>query len=459
MPRILSVRELTGAVRDILRTEFPFVWVRGELSNFRQVAGHIYFSLKDETSLLHVVWFSSSRERINRGIDPLTGEIVDEQPPLANGMEVLCAGHLDVYGMRGEYQLRAELVQPQGVGQLQFLFEELKQKLLRQGLFEVQKKKSLPKNPERVAVVTAPGSAALRDFLKLAHERGFGGEVRIYPTLVQGKAAPAQICSALQQVETDGWAQAIALVRGGGSLEDLWAFNDESVVRQIADCKVPIVSGIGHEIDTSLADLAADVRSATPTHAAQLLWSEREPFVQLLDDLYFRLQRRIEQYLEYKRQEYVRFFQALQWFSPQKKIERTEEKCRQLQLDLQRFAFRFLAEKQDRLPDLYRRLRRAVRFECDSSDSVLESVRDSCVRAMQNRLQSFFERLGILQQRLLGLDPQKPLQRGYCRLENESGDVLVGVDGVEVGERVKIYLQDGFLGARVEELEKQGKKA
>ncbi len=456
MPRILSVRELTGAVRDILRTEFPFVWVRGEVSNFRQIAssGHIYFSLKDETTLLNVVWFSSSQERINQGVDPLTGEIVDEQPPLANGMEVLCAGHLDVYGTRGEYQLRSELVQPQGIGHLQFLFEELKQKLLRQGLFEQQKKQPLPKNPMRVAVVTAPKSAALRDFLKLAHERGFGGEVRIYPTLVQGKVAPAQICSALQQAEADGWAEAIALVRGGGSLEDLWAFNDESVVRQIAACKVPIVSGIGHEIDTSLADLAADVRSATPTHAAQLLWSEKEPFMQLLDDLHFRLQRRIKQYLEYKQQEYARFSQALHWFSPQKKIERTEEKCKQLQLNLQRLAARFLKEKQDRLPDLHRRLGHAVLLECDRRDAVLEGVRVSCVRAMQNRLQSSFERLGILWQRLLGLDPQQPLKRGYCRLENESGGVLAGVESVRLGERVKIYLQDGFLGARVEEVEK-----
>lgn len=432
MPRIFSVYELTRAVKDILTAEFPFVWVRGQVSNYsRSSSGHVYFSLKDEHCVLHVVWFKSHQGRAaeNDGIDPLTGE-VHQDIALANGMDVLCAGHLNVYGPRGEYQLVAELVQEQGVGRLQLLFEELKQRLLVQGLFDQEKKQALPKNPVRVAVITAAGSAALRDFLKRAHERGQAGQVRIYPTLVQGKEAPAQICAALRQVVDDGWAQAVALVRGGGSLEDLWAFNDEAVVRQVADCPVPIVTGIGHEVDTSLSDLAADVRAATPTHAAQLLWPQRESLVQHLDALELRLTGLTRRYLERWEREVRLCKRSLIWFAPQKQIARAKEKCRDLENGLQQCMDRLLTNRQ----------------------TALDMAGANCARAVQDRLRQKSEVSSVLMERFWGLDPQKPLQRGFCRLENSAGKILFSAGQVKCGDMVNICMQGGRIGAQVKEV-------
>ncbi len=455
MPRILSVHELTRAIKDILTAEFPFVWVRGQVSNYsRASSGHVYFSLKDDQAVLNVVWFKSHQGRAaeNNGVDPLTGEVLEDSFVLADGMDVLCAGHLNVYGQRGVYQLVAELVQEQGTGRLQLLFEELKQRLLQQGLFDQEKKRELPKNPVRVAVVTAAGSAALRDFLKRAHERGVAGQVRIYPSLVQGKEAPAQVCAALQQAASDGWAQAVALIRGGGSLEDLWAFNEEAVVRQVADCPVPVVTGIGHEVDTSLADLAADARAATPTHAAQLLWPQREGLLQNLDELEARLTGFMRRYLERQEQELARCRQTLVWFSPQKQIGRAEEKHRDFQLRLKQGMSRFLSEQQKELESLRGRVCTPVKNILGIKKFILDMARTNCIQAMQNSLQQKSERSAVLMERFLGLDPQKALRRGFCRLENSKGRTVSRVRDVKSGEVVSICMQDGMIGAQVKEV-------
>jgi exodeoxyribonuclease VII large subunit len=227
---ILSVAELTQALRDVLEAEFPFVWVRGQVTNLaRPASGHLYFTLSDADAALSVVWFKGAQGRGARsGVDPLTGEVLepgrDVPKSLADGQEVLAAGRISVYAARGSYQLVAELVQPSGVSDLALAFEALKRQLAARGYFDEERKRPVPPNPTRVALVTSPVGAAVRDFLRLAEARGTGASIRLYPSLVQGDAAPAQLAAALDAANRDGWAEVVALIRGGGSLEDLWAF-------------------------------------------------------------------------------------------------------------------------------------------------------------------------------------------------------------------------------------------
>ena len=243
MSHILSVAELTRAITDVLEAEFPFVWVRGQVTNLaRPASGHIYFTLSDADAALSVVWFKGSQGRGGKtGVDPLTGEVLepgaagsDLAASLANGQEVLAAGRISVYAARGGYQLIAELVQPSGVSDLALAFEALKRKLADKGLFDEARKMAVPANPMRVAVITSAQGAAVRDFLRLASTRGAGAQIRIHPALVQGDAAPGQIAAQLDAVSREGWAEVVALIRGGGSLEDLWAFNTEVVAEAMA---------------------------------------------------------------------------------------------------------------------------------------------------------------------------------------------------------------------------------
>lgn len=305
MSAIFSVSELTRSVKNLLEAEFPFVWVRGQVTNLaRPASGHIYFTLTDGDAALSVVWFKSSQSSakpVQQGVEkvnPLTGEVEEEEGGTAlagnaieDGMEILCAGRLNVYEPRGQYQLVAELVQGQGVGDLAVAFEALKKKLSEKGYFEADRKIAIPRNPKRVAVVTSPSGAAIRDFLRIANTRGTGSEIRIYPSLVQGDRAPEQIASALDQADTDDWAEVAVLIRGGGSLEDLWAFNTEPVADAIFRARLPVITGVGHEPDVSIADFVADKRAATPSHVAQELWPRREMLAQQLDDLEISLTR------------------------------------------------------------------------------------------------------------------------------------------------------------------------
>ena len=289
---ILTVRALTEQLRRSLEGRFPFVWVRGEVSNLsRPGSGHIYFSLKDQDAQLQCVWFRGQQRQAEQGraFDPLTGEVFDTPRPsplelLRNGLDLLCAGRVSVYAPRGQYQLLVELVQPTGQGLLAQAFEERKRKLAEAGYFSQERKRPLPWNPQRVALITSPSGAAIHDFLELARNRGCGAEIRLFPASVQGEEAAPEIIRALDEINARGWAQVIVLIRGGGSLEDLWAFNEEAVAEAVFCSRLPVLAGIGHEVDVTLADLTADLRAATPSHAAQLLWPLRAELRQRLDE-------------------------------------------------------------------------------------------------------------------------------------------------------------------------------
>ena len=289
---ILTVRALTEQLRRSLEGRFPFVWVRGEVSNLsRPGSGHIYFSLKDQDAQLQCVWFRGQQRQAEQGqsFDPLTGEVFDSPRPsplelLRNGLDMLCAGRISVYAPRGQYQMLVELVQPAGQGLLAQAFEERKRRLAEAGYFAQERKRLPPWNPQRVALITSPSGAAVHDFLELARDRGSGAQIRLFPASVQGEEAAPEIVRALETANEQNWAQVIVLIRGGGSLEDLWAFNEESVAEAVFHSRLPVVAGIGHEVDVTLADMTADLRAATPSHAAQLLWPLRAELRQRLDE-------------------------------------------------------------------------------------------------------------------------------------------------------------------------------
>ncbi len=257
--RVQTVSQLTAQFKNVVEREFPAVWVAGEISNFsRPQSGHCYFTLKDDTAQIRGVLWRGTAARIKFD--------------LHDGLEVICQGRLDVYPPRGSYQLVVERMEPQGIGSLELALRKLREKLGQEGLFDADRKQPLPKFPRRIAVVTSPTGAAIRDFLEVLRRRWRGMEVLIIPVAVQGDTAAGQIAEGIRLAnQIEPRPDVLVVGRGGGSVEDLWAFNEELVVRAIAASHIPTVSAVGHEIDVTLSDLAADVRALTPTEAAELV--------------------------------------------------------------------------------------------------------------------------------------------------------------------------------------------
>ncbi len=480
MSSIFTVRELTASIKGSLEKNFPFVWVKGEVTNLaRPSSGHIYFSLKDSEAMLHCVWFKNA-QRSEEKFDPLTGEVFEDGPrpslamSLENGQEILCAGHISVYGPRGSYQLTIALVQKDGQGALHAAFEALKAKLMAKGYFASERKKALPYDPKQVAVITSPQGAAIYDFLRIAQGAGTGSEIRIYPVPVQGEGAAPAIVQAIQQVEREGKAQIIVLIRGGGSLEDLWAFNEEMVADAIYACSLPVLAGIGHEVDVSMADMTADMRAATPTHAAQLLWPSRHELMQRLDGLDWAVQeagqgllRRHELALQHKEQ-------ALTWLSPMQSWQRKEEFLQHCVQRLQHCMQQGLGQKERQLErarqDLPQsvshleplamtletaslRLQHAAQRLVAEHEKRLSPLEQTLPSLMQHKEGAWNHALHMLQLQLESLSPLAPLQRGYALMQDAKGHVLRSVTHVQQGQEVHMQLADGRIAATVKDIQ------
>ncbi|HVX10436.1 MAG TPA: exodeoxyribonuclease VII large subunit [Pirellulales bacterium] len=256
---VWSVSELTGQIKDLLEGQFQSVWVGGEISNFsRPQSGHCYFTLKDDKAQIRAVLWRAAAMRLRFALE--------------DGVQVVCQGDLDVYAPRGSYQLVVRQVEPKGIGPLELALRKLKERLAAEGLFDPGRKRPLPRFPRRVAFVTSPTGAAIRDFLEVLRRRWKGVDVLVVPTRVQGDGAAREIAAAIERVNRLSVpVDCLVVGRGGGSLEDLWAFNEEPVVRAIHASRIPVVSAVGHEIDVTLADLVADVRALTPSEAAELV--------------------------------------------------------------------------------------------------------------------------------------------------------------------------------------------
>jgi len=458
---ILTVAELTRALTDVLEAEFAFIWVRGQVTNLaRPSSGHIYFTLSDADASLAVVWFKGGQGRGGKtGVDPLTGEVLepgrDVAASLADGQEVLVAGRISVYAPRGNYQLIAELVQQSGVSDLALAFEALKRKLADQGLFDEARKMRVPSNPARVAVVTSPQGAAVRDFLRLAATRGTGAQLRIHPALVQGEAAPAQIAAALDAVNKQGWAEVIALVRGGGSLEDLWAFNTEVVAEAMARSSIPVVTGVGHEPDVTIADYVADRRFSTPSAVATGLWPLRADLMQTVDGLEADLRRAFAAGMERRERGLAELARGLAWLSPARRLERLEQGWRDISRRLLTGGERLLADRRAKAAQAGRDLLRAFGPQAVAArEAQALALSERLGLALNLRLAEASRRSELLAVRLAGLDPEAPLGRGYSlvRLVNKKGQpgrLLRSVRDVAPGDRLAVRTGDGEIPAIV----------
>jgi exodeoxyribonuclease VII large subunit len=436
--RALTVSELTDRIQGVLETEFLDVWVEGEISNLKLApSGHYYFSLKDERAQLAAVLFRND------------ARLVRFKP--ADGMKVLARGALRIYPQRGVYQIQVQVLEPLGKGSLQQAFEELKQKLEREGLFDPQRKRRLPMLPRRIGVVTSLGGAVLRDILRVLRSRYANLEVLVYPAQVQGDGAWVEIAQGIRALNRLGGLDVILLARGGGSLEDLWAFNEEGVARAIAASAIPTISAIGHETDFTIADFVADLRAATPSAAAERVVQAKEELqarVKALDErrdgaLRLRLARvraRVEAAAAH------RVF-AAERGRLRILAQRTDELSRRAETGLQRGVERAQSHE--------RRLReRLEAFRLDRQLAArrewLERQRDRLAVLFRSETERRRSRLGRLAASLDGLSPLSVLGRGYALVFQEARERLVrDASEVEAGEALRIRLHKGALRATI----------
>lgn len=405
------------AVADTLAARFNPVTVRGELSGFsRATSGHCYFSLKDDSGQVRCALFRRSADQLN--FSPRDGQLVEAQ------------GKLDVYGPRGDLQLIVERLKPAGQGALFEQFLRLKAQLEAEGLFDAARKRPLPAQPRGIAVVTSLGAAALRDVATTLRRRVPHLPVRIYPATVQGAQAPGEICAALQRAYADfnagGPFDLLLLVRGGGSLEDLWSFNDETVVRLMALSPLPLVCGVGHETDFTLADFAADLRAPTPTAAAELCSPAREQRLGELDYLYERLSDAVHTALDQGAQRLDRIAQRL---------GRPSNRLRDGRHDLARL--------QHRLQSGLLLTAQQQRHRVQSLALALPPALQRALRQQQERWQSQASALALL-------DPQLVLERGYAYLSDEAGNTITRTAQTRPGQALRATLSNGQIDLTVE---------
>ncbi len=436
--RVYSVREINFAAKQLLENNLPLLWVRGEISNFVCVAsGHWYFSLKDEQAQVRCVMFRHKSQYLNW------------QPK--NGMQVEVLALATLYEARGDFQLTLEQMRPAGLGALYEAFERLKKKLESEGLFDAARKRELPTMPQQIGIVTSPQAAALRDVLTTLARRMSGIPVVLYPTPVQGEGAAQKIAQAIRLANERAECDVLLVCRGGGSIEDLWAFNEEVVARAIAASAIPVVSGVGHETDFTIADFVADERAPTPTAAAQRVVPDRDALLRILRDMAQHLQRA-------QRNRLQNAMQAIDYLQrrlvhPAQQLQNKEQQIGQLQQRMQRaFAYRW-QQQYWRWQSLGQRLR----AECSDFSRMQDrqtNLAERLVKAMRAAQAQRLVRMENAAQNLALLNPQQVLARGYSLVQDTSGSVVSDAGQLAVGSELRVTFAKGW--ARTEVKEKGG---
>ena len=418
--KVWRVSELTAQVRDLLEHTFRDLWVQGEVSNFRvSPYGHFYFTLKDESAQLRC--FVNRKDARFLRLRP------------EDGLAVTVRGSLSVYEQRGEYQLLVNYLEPVGVGALQLAFEQLKARLAAEGLFAAERKKPLPMLPQRIGLITSPRGAAIADMIRILRRRYENLHLRLYPVRVQGEGAADEIVEAIRAFNRHRAADVLILARGGGSLEDLWAFNEEVVARAIAASKIPVITGIGHETDFTIADFVADLRAPTPSAAAELVIKSKEELKERLRALEAKLAHHLRYQVLHARQRLTELLAARGW----------------RQLDT------LLREQIQRADELATRLRQSLR------DGISESRQRwalATARLVSFDLRGALERERLRLRALTGqlnqLSPMKVLDRGYAIVFDEQGTVVRSAAAVRLGDPIQVQLARGRLHAEVKKKEK-----
>ena len=434
---VLTVTELANRLRAVLEERFPAVWVEGEISNFKiYTSGHAYFTLKDENAQLKCVLFRNRARRIR--FEP------------GDGLHVLAFGSVEVYAQRGEYQLVVELLEPRGLGALQLAFEQLKERLQREGLFDPARKRPLPRFPRKIGIVTSPTGAALRDMLRVIGRRFGELHIVIAPAKVQGDGAAQEVAQAVRELHAVGDIDVIIIGRGGGSLEDLWAFNDEMLARTIAASKIPIVSAVGHEVDFTIADFVADLRAPTPSVAAELVVREKQAVADNVSDLGRRLVGAMERHLgrERKRLAVIRRRRVLT--DAQRPLRDLERRVDIASARLRRAIATTVRQAAHRVELAARGLRAQSPVARTLGDRRrLTELSARLDRAVARQLDRARHRLGGNVGRLHSLSPLAVLARGYSLTRRPSGEIVRSVRQVGVGDEVDVLLSEGTLACRV----------
>ena len=436
-PEILGVTSLTRKIRSLLESGIGDVWVEGEISNLRrQSSGHLYFTLKDANSQLQCVMFAGQTPQL-RGMN------------FNDGAQVQVFGELTVYEPRGNYQLVVRRVQERGVGALQAKFEELKRRLAAEGLFEVARKRPLPKFPRRIAVVTSPTGAAIRDFLQVLHRRQRGIEVLIFPVRVQGKGAASEIAEAIEFLANSTAIErpdVIVVTRGGGSLEDLWEFNEEIVARAIAASPIPVVSAVGHEIDFTISDFAADLRAPTPSAAAEILSADSADLLEQLDHLAARLRRPVHARFEFLKNQLASFERTALFLEPPRRLREHLQTLDRLAEDLHGLAEASLQSHRIALERQAHTISRHNPERKISELSVqLSAAGQSMDRAAAVRLRDLHSTLDRDAALLGALNPHAALARGYTITMNPEGRILRSAAEANASSEIQTKFPDGVV--------------
>jgi len=437
--KILSVSDFTRNVKNVLESNFPAVWVSGEISNLAMPrSGHWYFTLKDDQSQVRCAMFRQSNQLLSFTPN--------------EGMQILVKARVSLYEARGDFQLIVDSMEDAGVGALQRAYEQLKQKLQSQGLFDPQHKKQLPEIPRCIGIITSPTGAALQDILNVLKRRFPALPVIIYPAQVQGVNAPEQLLHALEQAQDQALCDVLIIGRGGGSIEDLWAFNHEQLAMAIYDCPLPVISSVGHEVDFTICDFVADVRAATPSAAAELVSPDQEEWLSWLLGIEKQLSTHIERYI-------LSLQQQLQW------------QYKQL-----RHPGRYLDEVAQRIDDLSARMEQHLKLQLQSRKEkalTLEArlqqhspihqlkLQQTQLNYLQHRLQqSLQSRFDHLQQKLsklaLGMDAFSPLAtlgRGYSLVKNDQDELIKSTAQLKTGQQVRVYFSETRALMTVDQLD------
>ena len=437
--RVFTVRDLVSTVRTGLEREYTDVWIGGEISNYRPAdSGHLYFTLKDGEAQLRVVMFR------------MQARLLRFRPE--NGMEIVARGRVTVYESRGELQLIAEYLEPKGAGALQIAFEQLKAKLATEGLFDSARKKPIPALPRCIGIVTSPRGAAIHDMLNVMRRRHASASLLIYPAQVQGEAAPSEVVAGIRYFNKSRKVDVIVIARGGGSLEDLAAFNNEGLSRAIFASEIPIISAIGHETDFTIADFVADLRAPTPSAAAEIVIAAR----QQLEDQIGSLARRLEHGVRYRLMLNRSRFQDL---GEHRAVMRITDAIRRREQRLDDLSARLLASQRESLQRYRRRLELAgvrvrhhdLRRQFRGMQKDLHGLASHLPRAIRARLFAHRARLEQASARLDALSPLKILERGYAVVFDAGGIPISDAGTVNVGDALNIRVSKGSLGAKVTE--------
>ena len=434
----ITVSELNRQVRTLLERGVGRLWVEGEISNVaRPASGHLYFRLKDESAQISAAFFR------NRQRGPTLG--------FKNGDHVLAYGQVSLYEARGDYQLIVEQLEAAGEGVLQRRYEALKKKLAAEGLFDEERKQAIPALPRRIGVVTSPSGAAIRDVLSVLGRRFPAIPVVIYPAAVQGDAAPAELIGALQAAVRRDECDVLILTRGGGSLEDLWAFNDEQLARAIAECPLPVVSAVGHEVDFTIADFVADVRAPTPSGAAELVVPDRGDWLRAIDTIATRIARQGRRTLENKAQSLDWLNRRLVTASPAARVARQQDRLREELGRLAAAMRHHLHSRSGRLHTLNRELLQvspAVRVQ--RAINRTGELRQRLAAAGRRRVADADRRLRVAARALDAVSPLATLDRGYAIVTDvATGKALTRASAVKKGDDIRARLAHGELQAKI----------